>query len=89
MISSVETAVWNPTHKKTESRAIVEKMEVGQCLRIVHDDMSCKRVPHYTNGKPDYACSLSSALRSVAKKYNKLFESYHEGVEVMVVRRVK
>jgi hypothetical protein len=89
MNASAVPTEWNPTHKKTESREAIEIMEVGQCLRIVHDDMSCKHVKHYTNGKRDYACSLSSALRAVAKKYGKLFESYHEDVDVMVVRRIK
>lgn len=89
MNSSVEPVVWNPTHKRTESRETVETMEVGECLRIVHDDLKCRRIKHYTNGKRDYACSLSSALRVISKRTGKLFESYHEEVDIMVVRRTK
>lgn len=86
---SAEPTTWNPTHKRTQSRATIEEMEVGECLKIVHDDMECRRVKHPTNGKNDYACSLSAALRVVSKKHNKLFESYHIDVDVLVVRRVK
>ena len=89
MNASAEETTWNPTHKRTESRATVENMKVGECLRIIHDDLKCRRIKHYTNGKHDYACSLSSALRVIAKKAGKLFESYHEEVDIIVVRRLK
>jgi hypothetical protein len=86
---SAEETLWCPTHKKTQSRETVETMKVGQCLRIIHDDMSCRRVKHSVNGKKDYACSLSAALRVISKKHGKIFESYHEKLDVLVVRRVK
>ena len=81
-----ERTVWNPTgkqrnHDNNPERKAIEDMEVGDVLKVVHPNYSCKGI-----GQP---CSLLSSTRSWFLGEGRKFRSYHEDTNVAVIKRVK
>jgi hypothetical protein len=85
-IFAAERTVWNPksrqaSHENYPERKAVEDMKVGDILKVVHPNYSCQGI-----GK---ACSLLSSIRTWYKTDGKKFKSYHEDVNVVVLKRIK
>lgn len=74
----VEDAMWGPKHRrKSESTRAVQNLNVGDCKRIVHDDVKCD----IRN------CALNHVMVRLRKQGWKI-ESYHESHGVLVVKRL-
>jgi hypothetical protein len=88
---NIEDASWDENSHRQRGKGLSQSvkalrdLKIGDCKRIYHYDVSCKRTPEGN----DYACSLRAAAIKLGKTTAKLFETYHEEVSVLVVRRVK
>ena len=80
----VEPAEWvgvGRRHHKTRSQvsAMLEGIEVGQCVRVFHNDVTC------SNGR----CVLQSAISRMHRRYpGRRYQSYHEAQYIALVMRV-
>lgn len=82
-----EKTMWHPSGHQgpglaSETRKVVEAMQVGDCIRLVHDDVSCRKI------KVGYMCTVASIACRVRKE-GWAIEYYHEGPGVCVIRRLK
>lgn len=84
----VEKTQWQPKgrglHPKSETRIALETMKIGDCLRIVHDDVKC----HHHTTDASGACGLSFIINKLRQE-GYFIEWYHEDHGVAVVRRLK
>lgn len=89
--AKITDAEWMPTRnngRSSESYLLLFSLEVGDCKRIDHPDVACRRVT-YKDGSMGLTCSLKGSIARYQKKTGKLFETYHEKPGVLVIRRVK
>lgn len=88
MNPNVQSVEWNPTCSRSRpSTRVLLDLKVGEVKKIIHDDMTCRRVPD--RNSTTYQCSLKGAMDRIRKATGRLFEYYHEKEEVLVVRRIK
>jgi hypothetical protein len=85
----IENAKWNPknkhvAHPPSQTLSNLRNMQIGDCKRIVHDDIKCS-----LNKTSSYNCSLVSFLATESKKHDYKYEYYHEKKHVAVVKRIK
>jgi len=83
-----EDTVWNPPTQKepSESSKMLKEMKVGEILRINHPDLACKVEKDGNASK--VICSLQTQMYALRKK-GKVYQMYHEGPHVAVVRRLE
>jgi len=84
---AAERTVWDPKSTQrgpnlyTPERKSIESLAVGDVLKVVHPNYNCEG--------PGKACSLMSAIRNWSKDTKKEFRSYHEDVNIVVIKRIK
>jgi hypothetical protein len=86
-LANVQDTVWNERkvrRRVSSSTRAVEAMQPGEVKKIFHYDLGCRRL-----NNNDYVCSLRSAALRIARETGKLFDTYHEEQNVLVIRRVK
>jgi hypothetical protein len=78
---------WDPKSSKQRERLFsperkaISEMKVGDTLKVVHPNYSCLG--------PGKMCSLLSSIRNWSKDTKKEFRSYHEDVNIVVIKRIK
>ena len=70
---------------KSQSRILLESLQVGDCKRIIHYDVVCRAC----DGVPPNPCSLTQSVIRQRHSLGWVLEYYHEANHIMVIRRLK